>query len=259
MSVCASTFSKQMAHSCRPHRVTEKSCDIDLRGLVRRSVRAKEICLSSKSIKNARVVEGSDKRLRTNISLASAISGSVGTEKYVGWDRDDSKCLLTISETYSILGKRDFRRSHPAIFLFRSKTTNPDAKPFSMSTSSCPVVQSGAMERCQPAVFGNWPCPADRPAWLKSYLEAPEVERPWNLYGSRPGEVIAPVRSCPPDPKTGAIRFYSAFHQKCIDQRTPSPTWSPVYGSDPSGPFYVDSSYPVITDSRYYVPQVPYY
>ena len=64
---------------------------------------------------------------------------------------------------------------------------------------------------------------------------------------------------CSPDPNTGAVRFYSAFYKRCIDQRTPSPTWSPVYGSNPAGPFFVDASYAPITDSRYFVPQVPYY
>lgn len=119
---------------------------------------------------------------------------------------------------------------------------------------------------CQPAVFGNWPCPADRPKWLKRDAKADGVERPWALYVTEPlsgywnpGATAMTSPTCPPDPVTGAVRFYSAFHKRCIDQRTPSPTWSPVYGSDPAGPFFVDSSFAPITDSRYYVPQIPYY
>jgi hypothetical protein len=131
---------------------------------------------------------------------------------------------------------------------------------------------SKAFFGCGSPVFGNWPCPAQRPEWLLRKLEAREVDKPWigagelqeGVFNDWTGEVARPVddlsRGCSLDPKTGKVRFRSAFYKgACISQTTPSPTWSPVYGSNPAESFYVDASYPKITDPRYYVPQIPYY
>lgn len=95
-------------------------------------------------------------------------------------------------------------------------------------------------------------------------MEAADVEKPW--FGVDAGGRGAKRRTddlterCGLDPRNGQVRFLSGFYGgRCIGQTEPSPTWSPVYGSDPTQSFYVDATYPVITDPRYYVPSVPYY
>lgn len=97
----------------------------------------------------------------------------------------------------------------------------------------------------------GWPCASVQPDWIKRYQEAQHVERADVLVGSKFGLATG----CVP-----GREYYSAFHRRCIDQKTPSPVWSPIYqGLDPNEAFYVDSAYPDIQDPRYYVPQIPDY